>query len=171
MIYIKNAKQNQAESIAELGKTTYVESHGHFIEDKNDLKEYINEAFSVDKIKEDLHDANIQYYLVYSDDILVGYAKLVMNKLCDKVASQNVCCLEKIYILGDYIPLKIGQQLMTFVEENARILNFDTIWLTVYILNHRAIRFYERNVFKDVGVLNFLVNGTVYPNTVFAKKL
>lgn len=37
--------------------------------------------------------------------------------------------------------------------------------------NHRAIRFYEKNEFKDVGELSFLVNGKHYPNIVFSKRI
>jgi hypothetical protein len=41
----------------------------------------------------------------------------------------------------------------------------------VYIKNNRAIRFYEKNEYKNVGELHFIVNGTSYPNSVFARKL
>ncbi len=171
MIKIKIAKEADAAMLSDLGKTTYVESHGQFIKNENDLIKYIDEAFSVSKTKQDLNNTKHLFYIIYADDLPVGYAKLVVGAMHESVASQNNCRLERIYILNEFIPLKIGQQLLTFVEEKAKALQLDTMWLSVYIKNKRAIRFYERNEFKNVGELNFLVNGKEYENIVFSKKI
>lgn len=171
MIKIKIAKEANTEVLALLGRITYAESHGHFIDDKNDLSNYINEAFSVSKTKQDLNNSKNLFYIIYVDELPVGYAKLVLNALHESIVSENNCRLEKIYILNEFIPLKIGQQFLTFLEEKATALQLDTMWLSVYIKNNRAIRFYERNEFKNVGELNFLVNGTTYENIIFSKKI
>ena len=159
MIKIKKATEENTEVLALLGRVTYVESHGHFIEDKNDVLKYINDAFSVTKTKEDLNNSNNLFYIIYVNDLPVGYSKLVLNSIQENVISQNNCQLERIYILNDFIPLKIGQQFLTFLEEKVKTLRLDTMWLSVYIKNNRAIRFYEKNDYKTVGELNFLVNG------------
>ena len=171
VIKIKSAKETDTEVLALLGRLTYAESHGHFIDDKNDLLKHLDENFSVSKTKQDINSSKNIFYIVYADDLPVGYAKLVVNAKNKNIASQNTCCLEKIYILNDFIPLKIGQKLLTFVEEKTKALQLDTLWLSVYIKNKRAIRFYERNEFINVGELNFIVNGKTYENTVFSKKL
>jgi len=171
MINIKIANEADLDILALLGRLTYAESHGHFIDDKNDLTTYVNEAFSVSKTKQDINNPKHHFYIIYVDDLPVGYAKLVVNAFHKSVVSQNNCRLERIYILNDYIPLKIGQQLLNFIEEKARALQLDTMWLSVYIKNNRAIRFYQRNEFKTVGVLNFLVNGKGYENAVLSKEL
>ena len=44
------------------------------------------------------------------------------------------------------------------------------MWLSVYVKNNRAIRFYQKNEFKNVGELNFLVNGKDYENIIILKK-
>lgn len=171
MIKIKTAKASDTEVLALLGRLTYVESHGHFIEDKNDLHQYINGAFSVSKTKEELNNSKNLYYIIYVEDLPVGYAKLILNQKHESITSQNNCLLDKIYILNEFIPLKIGQQFLCFLEEKAKALQLDTMWLSVYVKNNRAIRFYERNEFKNVGEINFLVNGKNYKNSVFSKKI
>lgn len=108
---------------------------------------------------------------MYVDDVPVGYAKIILNENQESVASQNSCRLERIFIQNEFIALKVGQQLLTFVEERANALQFDTLWLSVYIKNKRAIRFYEKNEFKNVGDLNFIVNGKAYDNIVFSKNI
>lgn len=171
MIDIKIATKATIEVLALLGRITYIESHSHFIDDKKDLSKYVNEAFSVSKIKQEIGNPNNLFFIIYSDDLPVGYAKLVLNANHTSILSQNNCRLERIYILNDFIPLKIGQKLLSYIEEEAKALQFDFMWLSVYIKNYRAIKFYQKNEFKNVGELNFLVNRKAYKNIVFSKKL
>ena len=171
MIKIKIVTEANTEVLALLGRITYVESHGDFIDDKNDLSKYINEAFSVAKTKQDIKNPKNIFYIIYVDDLPVGYAKLILNAIHESVVSQNNCSLERIYILNEFIPLKIGQQFLTFIEEKVKELQLDTIWLSVYIKNNRAIRFYQKNEFINVGELNFIVNGKEYENIIFSKKI
>lgn len=171
MIKIKIANNENIEVLALLGRITYAESHGHFIDDKNDLIEYINNAFSISKTKEDVNNLKNIFYIIYVNELPVGYAKLILNEGYKNITSQNNCLLERIYILDDFIPMKIGKKFFAFLEDKARELNFDNMWLSVYIKNNRAIRFYQKNKFKEIGELNFLVNGKEYENIVFSKKL
>lgn len=171
MIKIKKATKADIEVLALLGRLTWAESHGHYIEDKNDVLKYLNENFSVSKTKQNINNSNQLFYIMYVDDLPAGYAKVVVNASNENITSQNSCQLERIFILNDFIPLKIGQKLLIFVEEQAKKLKLDTMWLTVYIKNNRAIRFYEKNEFKNVGELNFKVNGKGYENIVFSKKI
>lgn len=171
MIKIQIAKEADTAILALLGRLTWAESHGHYIDDKNNLLKYLNKNFSVSKTKQDINKPKNLFYIIYVDDLPVGYAKLVINAINESVASQNNCQLERIFIQNEFISLKIGQQLLTYVEEKAKALQLDTMWLTVYIKNKRAIRFYERNEFKNVGELNFFVNGKEYENIVFSKKI
>ncbi len=171
MIKIRFATKADTTILALLGRLTWAESHGNFIEDYNDVLQYLNENFSVSEIKKSLDNTAHLYFIISVDDLPVGYAKLVVSASNQYVVSQNSCKLERIFILKDFIALKIGQKLLTFVEAHVKKLKLDTMWLTVYIKNYRAIRFYEKNEFKNVGDVNFSVNGTGYKNSVFSKKL
>ena len=171
MVKIQIAKETDTAILALLGRLTWAESHGHYIEDKNDLQKYLDENFSVAKTKQDIENPKHLFYIIYIDNLPAGYAKLILNAANENVTSHNNCRLERIFILNEFIPLKIGQKLLAFVEEQAKALQLDTIWLTVYIKNNRAIKFYEKNEFKNVGELNFVVNGKEYENIVFSKKI
>ncbi|WP_034058392.1 GNAT family N-acetyltransferase [Lacinutrix jangbogonensis] len=158
MIKIKKANEADTEVLALLGRLTWAESHVHYLDDKNMLIKYLDENFSISKTKQNINTPRQLFYIIYADDLPIGYAKLVVNAINENVASKNSCRLERIFILNDFIPLKVGKQLLTYVEEQAKALQLDTMWLSVYIKNIRAIRFYERNEFKNVGELNFIVN-------------
>lgn len=171
MFKIKIAKETDTAILALLGRVTWAESHGHYIDDKNNLLNYLNSNFSVSKTKQDLNNPKHRFYIIYVDDLPVGYAKLVLNEKQESVVSQNNCRLERIFILNEFIPLKLGQQLLTIVEKEAKALQLDTMWLTVYIKNKRAIRFYKKNEFKNVGNINFIVSRQSYDNIVFSKNI
>ena len=171
MITIKQATEVDIEVLARLGRQTWEESHGQYIDDKNELLTYLDQNFSIGKTTQDLHNPKYLFYILYVDDLPAGYAKIELNAIHNMVASENNCKLERIFILKDFIPLKIGQQLLTFVEDQARALQLDTMWLTVYILNDRAIRFYERNAFENIGSLTFVVSGKGYENILFSKNI
>ena len=170
-IEIKRATEQDSEILAHLGSTTYIESHGHFIEDKDDLNRYLISSFSQEKVKQELRNQQNLFYLIFTNDLPVGYAKVVLNSTHESVSWQNACRLERIYILEKHIPLKLGKPFLTFIEKQAKDLKFDALWLSVYIKNQRAIRFYQKNDFLDVGRLNFMVNGKGYENLVLSKEL
>lgn len=171
MIKIERATEIKAEVLALLARVTYIESHGHFIDDKSDLEKYLNDAFSVSKILEEINHSNYFFFLIYVDDLPVGYSKLILNAKNESVNINKNCRLDKIYILNDFIPLKIGQQLFKFTEDKAKELGLETLWLCVYIKNNRGIRFYEKNGFKNIGTMDFRVNGKPYENILFEKYL
>jgi ribosomal protein S18 acetylase RimI-like enzyme len=171
MITFKTAMATDVEILALLSRVTYVESHGHFIDDKKDLFKYCDQAYSIKKTAEDLNDKNNLFYIVYVDDLPVGYSKIVLNYPFENKTSNHSCRLERIYILNDFIPMKIGQAFLNFTTEEAKKNKATSMWLSVYIKNKRAINFYTKNEFKNIGQLNFHVNGKEYNNSVLSKKI
>jgi len=170
VIEIRTASENDITVLALLGRVSYVESHGHFIEDKNDLNIFVNKAFSVSTTRQEFERPNVVFYIMYSDDFPIAYAKMIKHSKSELITEDSSCQLERLYILNEFIPLKVGQQLMDFLIAKAKEFNQDSIWLTVYIKNLRAINFYKKNEFSEVGFYDFLVNGKVYENYVMKKK-
>ncbi|MCH2195977.1 hypothetical protein [Kordia sp.] len=97
MITIKIVNEADTSVLTVLGRITYVESHGHFIPNKNNLSKYCDGAFSVAKTRNDLKNTNNIFFLIYSNDYPIGYAKFILNATHESVASDNVCRLERIY--------------------------------------------------------------------------
>jgi len=171
MITIKKPKINDAQLVALLARVTYSESHAHFINNDEDLKNYKDKFFSVSHIKSELENENNIYRIAYINDFPVGLIKINKFKTSEHITSKNICKLERIYVLEEFIPQKIGLHLLDLATKIASELKFEQLWLSVYIKNFRAIKFYKKNNFKDVGRLNFLVNGKEFENIVFSKDL
>ncbi len=171
MITIREADLNDSEVLALLGRVTFDESHGPYIENKSDLLHHLNSNFSIKKIEKNLEDSNNVYLIIYADKLPVGYAKLILNLEEKNVKSNKVCSLDKIYVLNDFISMKIGYQLFVAIVEKAKALNFEHMWLYTYYKNEKAVKFYLRNDFVEAGRHIFYVNETGYENIVFLKEL
>lgn len=171
MIDIRLASRKDIEVLALLGRITYTESHGHFIADKKDLLAYNNKTFSKEKITLDFDNKNNLYHIIYVDNLPVGYSKIILNTPFEDKNEETSCRLERIYILSDFIPQKLGYKFLQFIEQTAKKHKATSLWLSVYIKNEKAINFYIRNDFTNIGELNFLVNGKAYDNLVLSKEI
>ncbi|MGJ8743073.1 GNAT family N-acetyltransferase [Polaribacter sp.] len=171
MITIKRATLSDAIHIALLGRITYTESHGEYIENKKYLLDYYNTHYAVDQIRKEINDKNNLFWIVFSDELPIGFAKLSLHTNYPKLENHNSCKLQRLYILNDFIALKIGSQLQEIILKTATELKCTTIWLTAYYKNTKGIHFYKKYGFKEIGNIDFFVGEKNYENLVFAKKL
>lgn len=71
MIKIEKATKADTVTLALLGRVTWKESHGQYIEDNNDKLKYLHENFSVAKTAQNINNPNHLYYIVYVDNYLL----------------------------------------------------------------------------------------------------
>ena len=171
MLKIRRATTNDATHIALLGRITYTQSHGDYIEDKQNLLEFYDKHYSVSQIRKELLDKNNLFWIVFSDELPIGFAKLCLNVNQLNSRDTNFCKLQRLYILNDFIALRIGSQLQDLILQTAIDLNFKNIWLTVYYKNTKGIKFYKKYGFKEIGSIDFYVGKTNYENLIFNKTL
>lgn len=157
MIEVRIANDSDATKIAMLGRITFRETFGHLFRDKNDLLTYLDKTFSVAKIKNGFKNLNNIFLIAFVDNLPVGYAKLKLNSESEFINSKNVCQLQKIYVLKEFLSMRIGLQLQNLLIEKAKENNFDIIWLSVLDENYKAINFYKKNDFKTIGGYYFTI--------------
>ncbi|WP_297704473.1 GNAT family N-acetyltransferase [uncultured Eudoraea sp.] len=154
-IEIRLANTTDAEYITLLGRVTFPQTFGYYFRDKNDLLAYYNRTFSVAKIRSGFENPNNLFWLALVDDLPVGYAKL--NSPTRFSSSENICQMQKIYVLQDFLSMKIGLELQNSLLNTAREKGFDKIWLSVPKSNERAINFYGRSGFEKIGDHDFQI--------------
>ncbi len=91
------------------------------------------------------------YYLVTLDTIPIGYSAWIPEQ--DAFAK-----VSKFYLLHQYHGKGYAQQMMLFLEAEAKRHGRHTLWLQVNRKNHRAIRFYlkcgfhiSRDRYEEIG--------------------
>ena len=103
MIEIRRATVADAIHIALLGRITYTESHGDYVENKKDLLDFYDKHYAVSNIRKELNDAENLFWIVFSDELPIGFAKLCLNEDLSNLKDNNFCKLQRLYILNDFI--------------------------------------------------------------------
>lgn len=168
---IRLATPEDAAVIALLGRMTFTETFGHFFKDPQDPLDYYDTTFSVDKIEKSLTKPNNVFWIAFIDRLPVGYAKLKLNSGSESLDSERECQLQKIYVLKDFLSLKIGFKLQDRLLKKAKELGFETIWLSVLKSNERAINFYKRNEFEYIGDFDFHIGKEAFDFIAMRKHL
>ncbi|MDL5512487.1 GNAT family N-acetyltransferase [Arenibacter sp. M-2] len=170
-IEIRLANKKDAKSIALLGRTTFSETFAHYFKHKQDLLDYLNTTFSVDKIEKSIEKPNNQFWLASVNRLPVGYAKLKLNSQSEFILSKPVCQLQKIYVLKDFLSMRIGSKLQRDLLKKAKQLGFKNIWLSVFQENTRAIHFYNKSGFEKIGEHDFQIGKENFRFFVMKKQL
>ncbi len=154
-LVIRKAKLEDAEFIALLARITFTETFGHYFRDHQDLLDYYDKTFSVSKIRDSLEKENNVFWITFFDELPVGYAKLKLFSKSDFINSDKVSQLQKIYVLKDFLSKKIGHKTQTEMFEETIKIGNKFIWLSVLESNERAISFYNKNGFTEIGKHSF----------------
>ncbi len=134
------------EKLKEIGKLTFAETFS-FDNSEEDMRKYLEEGFSTEKLKTELTDKNAEFYFAQLDDKVIGYLKVNFGQSQTEIKDKNALEIERIYVLKEFRRKKIGQILYDKALELAKEKNVEYIWLGVWEQNPRAIRFYEKNGF------------------------
>lgn len=154
-VLIRKATIEDAEFIALLARVTFTETFGTHFRDRQDLVNYYNTTFSVSKLRSSIAKSNNIFWIAFCDDLPVGYSKLKLISKTEFIDSDAVSQLQKIYVLNDFLSMKIGQKMLDTIVEETKMIKSTYLWLSVLKSNERAVCFYEKNGFEHIGELTF----------------
>jgi ribosomal protein S18 acetylase RimI-like enzyme len=171
-VKIRSANAEDAEILAQIGwKSFYDAFADHPKNAPDDLKSYMDEAFSLAAFSEDLADEDVIYFVAEIADKMVGYAKLKKNSRETCVSGENPLELCRLYSLNEFIGKGIGKSLMLksleFAAENAH----DFMWLGVWEFNLRAQEFYKKFGFEKCGEHIFQLGKDPQIDWVFQREI
>ena len=171
-VNIRKANSDDAEMLTELGYKTYWDTfHAHPENDPEDFADYMEKAFNLDQIRTELADENSTFLVAEVEDEAVGYAKLDLFNTEDEIKAEKPIELNRIYSSQEFIGKGIGQKLLDESLKIAGEFGCDVIWLGVWELNPRAIRFYEKNGFYKVGTHIFQMGSDKQTDLLMQKEL
>jgi ribosomal protein S18 acetylase RimI-like enzyme len=140
-------------ALAEIGASTFYETfRPHNAEE--DMQLYLASNYSLDKIKVNLSNSSIHYFLGYVEGIDQGYVKLVENPKGLSLQGK-IIELEKIYLRPIAQGSGLAKQLMELAIEKSRELDFELLYLGVWQENARALSFYKKMGFEIFDTRKF----------------
>ena len=154
MTLFRDAVAADLPAIDRVFRQSFCDTFGHLYP-PDDLQAFLAQ-FTPAAWREEFDDERYRFRVAQVDDEIVGFVKLGPSALpieTDKRAIE----LRQIYILKEHHGSGIAAALTDWAIDQARRECFEEIYLTVYVDNHRARRFYERYGFQQVGKYDFMV--------------
>ncbi|WP_143959819.1 GNAT family N-acetyltransferase [Litoribacter populi] len=170
-IKIKKADEADAAIICLLARITFSETFGMHFRDPLDIQEYFNKTFSVAKIRDSIKKDNNRYWLIYVNELPVGYSKLKLFSPSDFLKEKETCQLQKIYILRDFLGKNLGHIMVKEMLKEAFLQARQTMWLSVLKENQRAVRFYKNQDFEICGEHTFQIGKELFDFYVMKRRL
>jgi diamine N-acetyltransferase len=156
---IIKATEKDTTVLVTLATTTFIQSHGHSAP-AADINNYIAEKYNEAVLNEELNDPQNIYHIIYHNEKPAGYSKIIFNQAYENSPVQNITKLERIYVLEEFLNLKLGLALLQYNIALAKQNQQTGLWLYVWKENTRAFNFYTKAGFIIIGSYNFKVSAT-----------
>ena len=139
---------NDIDQLQKIGRQTFYETFSAGNTEEN-MKKYLDEGFSNEKLTVELNDKNAEFYFATLDKKVIGYLKLNFGQSQTELKDDKTLEIERIYVLKDFHGKHVGQLLYDKALQIARQKKSDYVWLGVWEENPRAINFYKKNGFIE----------------------
>lgn len=167
---IRTASATDARTIAALGAETFTISFGAQNTPEN-LAAHLAKSFGEDIQRRELADPSLTYLIAEVGDRVAGYALVHAGEAPACVTGPSPIEVLRFYVVHDFHGTGIAQALMDACANEARRRGGRTLWLGVWSLNPRAIRFYQKCGFEDVGTQTFMLGDDPQQDRVLARPL
>jgi GNAT superfamily N-acetyltransferase len=142
-----------ADTLSDLGRETFAETFGHLYSTEN-LAAFL-ENHRPERWGAELSDPALIVRLAEEDGRAAAYAKLGPPSLPFEVKHPAIE-LRQFYVAKPWQGSGVAQALMEWVLGEAKE-RAQELYLSVFVDNHRARRFYARYGFEQIGTYHFMV--------------
>ncbi len=169
-IDINKVVLNDIVQLQKIGRQTFYETFSAGNTEEN-MKKYLDEEFSIEKLNVELNDKNAEFYFAKLDNTIIGYLKLNFGPSQTELQDDKALEIERIYVLKEFHGKNVGQILYDKAIQVARQKNADYVWLGVWEENPRAINFYKKNGFVEFDKHLFKLGDDIQTDLMMKLKL
>jgi len=126
-------------------------------------------AFSTERIEALLAHPQARWIAAECEVHLIGFAQLTLG--APQVITEAPAELDRLYVQEPFTGLGVGTSLLHAAEALAADAGCSDLWLTPWVHNLRALRFYANRGYADFGATWFEFEGERHENRVLARHL
>lgn len=167
---IRLARPADAAALAELAARTFREAFGADNRPE-DLALHLATAYGPAQQTRELADPTILTLVADEGGVLVAFAQLRRGAPPASVVGADPIELWRFYVAADWHGRGLAQQLMARVVDAARGAGAATLWLGVWERNPRAIAFYLKAGYSEVGTHLFVVGTDPQTDRIMTRSL
>jgi GNAT superfamily N-acetyltransferase len=102
---------------------------------------------------------------------LLGFAQTVLDTGHPHVDARLPAKLDRLYVQERFTSQGLGQRLLHAAEHDAAMRGSTQLWLTCWVHNQRALHFYAREGYADIGATWFELEGEQHENRLLVRPL
>ena len=167
---IRAAADDDASRLAEFARRTFVETFGPD-NTADDMALHVAKSFGSDIQQSEIRDPAMATLVAELGSTMVGFAQVLEGAAPACVTGDAPIELRRFYVDRPFHGRGIARALMDAVDGVARTLGGRTLWLGVWERNPRAIAFYTKCGFVDVGAHAFVFGTEEQTDRVMARAL
>jgi len=153
---IRYGTTDDSKMLAEFGAKAFYDSFAKDNTEEN-IRLYLKKTYSPEIQLSELTNPGVVFLIAESDGGIVGYVKINLNNKTEGLKDAKTLELERIYAAKEHIGKGVGKALMLASIEEAKRRGCDSVWLGVWEKNPRAIEFYKKWGFKEIGTHIFIL--------------
>lgn len=150
MPIIRKARYSDAKQLSQLAETTFRATFGA-MNTAEDLDLHCQSSYSEAIQASEISDPSQMTLLSEDAERLIGFAQLRWGNAPACVSAKYPGEIQRLYVVNDWHGKGVAQALMNACIEAMKQHGSDVIWLGVWEQNPRAISFYQKCGFVEVG--------------------
>ncbi|HEX6372956.1 MAG TPA: GNAT family N-acetyltransferase [Longimicrobium sp.] len=167
---IRRAVPADASVVAELARRTFMDAFAA-ASDPHDLALHTARAYGVPQQSAEIAHPGITTLLAEAGGRPAAYAQIRRGPPPSCVPDADAVEIARFYVDQAWHGRGIAQRLMGAALAQAREMGARTVWLMVYEHNHRALAFYTREGFREVGRHGYLFGNSLEMDRVLVRTL
>jgi diamine N-acetyltransferase len=167
---IRKANPGDAERLARIAERTFRDAFGALTA-LEELDVHCRASFGEAVQAGEISNPNMVTLLAEEEGDLVGFAQLRWDHAPDCVAARSPGEIQRLYVLGEWHGKGVAQGLMNASLEEMRKHGSDMAWLGVWERNPRALAFYKKLGFTDVGDQVFSLGSEAHRDIVMVRSV
>lgn len=169
MLNFRLANLSDSFLLSVLFKQVYIDTYGKEGV-THELSSFMEKQFSIEKIEKDISSDKVKMWMATFKGNPVGVLQLEYDKKCpvrEFIAPE----INKLYILRKFFGKGIGKKMMMIAEDQLKKDKVESVWLWALERNERAVRFYQKMGYENIGTAYFQMEVNNYKNVVLRKKI
>jgi len=147
---IRIARAADAAALSELAESTFRDAFGAQ-NTREDMDLHCQRSYRPEVQAAEIGDASLETFVAEDRGRLVGYAQVARRSQPACVPEPSAVELRRLYVRREHHGKGLAQELMEAVRTSAIATGSRLLWLGVWERNPRAIAFYRRCGFVEVG--------------------
>ncbi len=135
------------------------------------MEAYLKNELSEAKLQAETLNPESRFWFAKDGTMAIGYLKINWGAAQMEFQETDGLEIERIYVLQSHLGTGVAQLLFQKAEETAVQQGRKYLWLGVWEHNPRAIRFYEKNGFRQFSQHVFKVGDDAQTDVLMRKNL